>query len=479
MLFRINALLLAAWVALAPIATADASQNALFSPTTGTVSGLSLTNSYNSALDSLNTLNSGATAPTNQLSGSPSAGNSWLNTSANPNNWGLYDGLQWVRLGALDTTNHIWDGQVGGGTASIASSSGSGVPDLCSVPQYFITLTGTTTITGFGSTCAAGVQKVVTFAAALTLTYNSGSLIIPGAANVTTSAGDIAILVALGSGNWQVISYAPANGAALINPAVDVGTFSFFGGGAPPSGKYLEGYGQAISRTTYATLLGVYTNTQSVTRTSGSPTLTGFSDTTKFAAGQAVEGSGISPGSTIVSTTSTTVTLSANAISSGSGNVTVFYYGNGDGSTTFNLPDCRGQLLVGRNNMGGTGSSRLNSTYALANPNAMGVSLGSQNHTQTTTEMPSHSHSVFLNDPGHAHGLPFTPIVTGGGLNIPSGGGVGPGATSTNSNTTGMTIWSGAGGTGTQNATAAQGTGNPFSVVNPMLTVECTVRVLP
>jgi hypothetical protein len=41
---------------------AMAAQNALTSPTTGTVSGLQITNNYNAALDSLNTANSGATA---------------------------------------------------------------------------------------------------------------------------------------------------------------------------------------------------------------------------------------------------------------------------------------------------------------------------------------------------------------------------------------------------------------------------------
>lgn len=483
MKFRLNALAAGIVATILSVGVLMASQNNLFSPTTGTVSGLSLTNNFNGAIDSVNTLNSGASAPTNQLTGTPSVGNSWLNTSANPNAWSLYDGLQWVKLGALDTVNHIWNAQVGGGTASLASAS---TVDLCSVPQYFVTITGTTTITGFGSTCPAGVQKVVTFAGALTLTYNGTSLIIPGAQSVSpTATGDIAILVALGSGNWQVISYAPANGAALINPAVDVGTISFYGGGAPPSSKYLEGYGQAVSRTTYSTLLGVYTNVQSVTRTSGSPTLTGFSDTTKFTAGQPVEGSGIPTGATISSTTSTTVTLSANAISSGTANVTVFYYGNGDGSSTFNVPDCRGQLLVGRNNMGGTASSRLNSTYALASPNAIGASLGSQSHTLLTAEIPSHQHNVYLFDPGHTHTV--TPNFYSGTYAI---GGGGPPTSynnnnngtqlswTTSSSTTGMTIGS-VNGTANDNKTALTGGGGAHSVVNPMLTVECMVRALP
>src|ERR1700731_3642145 len=102
MLDRINALLLSVLLAIAPLASARASQNALLSPTTGTVSGLHLTNNYNSALDSLNTANSGATAPTNQLSGSASMGNWWLNTTAPPFPLGMNDGSSnWPSLAWL------------------------------------------------------------------------------------------------------------------------------------------------------------------------------------------------------------------------------------------------------------------------------------------------------------------------------------------------------------------------------------------
>lgn len=69
-----------------------------------------------------------------------------------------------------------------------------------------VRVTGTTTITSFG-TAAAGVFKRVLFAASLTLTHNSTSLILPGAANITTTAGDIACFVSEGSGNWRCASY--------------------------------------------------------------------------------------------------------------------------------------------------------------------------------------------------------------------------------------------------------------------------------
>jgi hypothetical protein len=67
-------------------------------------------------------------------------------------------------------------------------------------------ITGTSTITGF-DTVRAGIWKIVKFEGALTLTHNATNLILPGAANVTTADGDIAIFFSEGSGNWRCVSY--------------------------------------------------------------------------------------------------------------------------------------------------------------------------------------------------------------------------------------------------------------------------------
>jgi hypothetical protein len=72
-----------------------------------------------------------------------------------------------------------------------------------------VRITGTTTITGFG-TAPSGTTRKLRFAAALTLTHNSTSLILPGAANITTAAGDTAEAISLGSANWVVVQYTRA-----------------------------------------------------------------------------------------------------------------------------------------------------------------------------------------------------------------------------------------------------------------------------
>jgi len=75
-------------------------------------------------------------------------------------------------------------------------------------------------------------------------------------------------------------------------------------------------------------------------------------------------------------------------------------YGAGDGSTTFNLPDFRGRVSAGQDDMGGTSANRLTGLSGGLNGDTLGAVGGAESHTLTTTEMPSHSHNVVSNSGG-------------------------------------------------------------------------------
>lgn len=70
-------------------------------------------------------------------------------------------------------------------------------------------------------------------------------------------------------------------------------------------------------------------------------------------------------------------------------------YGDGDGSTTFNLPDLRGRVAAGRDDMGGIAAGRLTAASAAGlDGMLLGAGGGVEQHQLTVAEMPSHRHAV-------------------------------------------------------------------------------------
>jgi len=311
-------------------------------------------------------------------------------------------------------------------------------------------------------------------------TWQDAAETIPNANPVILDAAGKALILGSGSyrqiikdslGNliWDQVTTAPlpSSGATLTGDGNAVGTIKPYIGLVAPA-QYLFANGQNISRTTYSALIGVMTQVSNVVCQSGNPTITGLSDTTQIPNGAAVELACVPSGTTVLSTTSTTVTLSMNSTINGNATATFFPFGNGDGVTTFTLPDMRGVYLAGRNNMGGSAGTKLSTTFfSSANPNALGAIGGAQSHTMTVAELVAHNHTVSITDPGHTHtvGIGTNNIFQNGGATPAE---IATGTTTSSTNTTGITA-----------TTANNGTGNAFTIVPPTMTVNYVIKVLP
>jgi hypothetical protein len=95
-------------------------------------------------------------------------------------------------------------------------------------------VSGTTTITSFG-TVSAGARFILCFDNAVVVTYNATTLIIPGAANITTTAGDCMMLISEGTGSWRVVGYFPGTGLPVgtVTAVTASSPLSSTGGNAP------------------------------------------------------------------------------------------------------------------------------------------------------------------------------------------------------------------------------------------------------
>ena len=66
-------------------------------------------------------------------------------------------------------------------------------------------------------------------------------------------------------------------------------------------------------------------------------------------------------------------------------------FGNGD---TVNLPDLRGRVVAGQDDMGGSSANNLTNQSGGLNGDTLGATGGAETHQLVTSEMPAHNHSV-------------------------------------------------------------------------------------
>lgn len=244
---------------------------------------------------------------------------------------------------------------------------------------------------------------------------------------------------------WDAVTSSTGSGSGSSSTGDGdlVATVKPWAGISAPN-QYAFAYGQEVSRTTYSVLLTAVTQTLTVLCTASSNTLSGISDTTQIRVGAAIETTCLAPGSTVVSKTASTVVASNPSSISLTTTATFFPFGNGNGTTTFNVPDLRGSTVSGRDNMGGTAASRLangaNSGQLLSLSQYSFNAIGSQ-ATYTTQTFTSGTAATYTPTAGTTAYL--ATIIGGGG---------GGGAQATNAGATGGTTsfgsWTAIGGTG-------------------------------
>jgi microcystin-dependent protein len=131
--------------------------------------------------------------------------------------------------------------------------------------------------------------------------------------------------------------------------------------------------------------------------------------------------------------------------------------GAGDGSTTFNLPDYRGRVGAGRENMATPATTRLNTLSS----STLGASGGAQTHTLTEAQMPVHNHSV--TDPGHSHTY-TRPVFALGNPTTTDSALASTSSATTNLATTGITIGN-------------KGGGEAHNIVQPTIICQKIIRI--
>lgn len=185
-----------------------------------------------------------------------------------------------------------------------------------------------------------------------------------------------------------------------------------FFGTTPPNSSFVFPYGQAISRATYSSLFTIFSTT----------------------------------------------------------------YGVGDGSTTFNIPDIRGRVVAGKDDMGGSSANRLTNADDGLNGDTLGATGGGETQTLVTANLPAYTPagtngSISVGFSGQQIAVASGTIS---GANVNSGSALTVPASSVNwSNPTALT------GSGpTFSGTAQGGASTAFGVVQPTFVANILLRII-
>jgi microcystin-dependent protein len=192
-----------------------------------------------------------------------------------------------------------------------------------------------------------------------------------------------------------------------VNPyVVPIGGMIDYTGSTAPNSAFVLPYGQAISRTTYSAYF------------------------------------------TLVSTT----------------------YGVGDGSTTFNVPDIRGRVIAGKDDMGGSSANRLTDADDGLNGDTLGDTGGGETQTLVTGNLPAYTPAGTISVTALVQSVRTFNISGSADINTLMNG-----STAGTINSNGVPFVS---GTADFTGTAQGGTSTAFGVVQPTIVLNKLLRII-
>ena len=349
--------------------------------------------------DSLNALRSAHKGPAQPDYRAP--GMLWLDDSTEAWTLRWFDGADWIVEGTLDPETHVYTPSIAGLTSgSVAEEGGR----LVAARGY--AASGVNRTVGL-----VDRARIIALTATVTVTMASAAVLTAGwFAEVVAVGGDLTIAAAAGEtinglssivvpqGASALIAYqGPTALFARIAPSdiEEIGRVIDYAGVRLPSGRYRWADGRDISRASHPIFVARVTWIESVSRGAGLTTVA-WPDTSELRVGMRVSGVGV-PGGTVIASinTATQFSISNPFSSSGTSDLMVAPYGVGNGTTTINVPDRRGRVGVGRDDMGGGSANRLTGQSGGVNGDVLGAAGGAETHTLTVGQMPRHRHNFF------------------------------------------------------------------------------------
>lgn len=260
----------------------------------------------------------------------------------------------------------------------VAGAAAAGILDLAPAASNFVAATGTGTVNFLNNAVAtAGVTRTVRFDSVMTLVHSASRIVLPGAANVVTAAGDQAVFHYLGPSPdaWECISYQRADGTALVaSAAVDSTKLPLDGSGQMTGPLKLKAQVTLTADATVdlgaATANSVYLSGSATVTSFGTSAAAGTRYLVQFAAGIVLTASStmVLPGSANITTQSGDI---AEFEYAGSGAWRCQYYTRKDGTSLVGAADSTKLPLAG-----GTMTGALNLAAEVTLASAATVAIG-------------------------------------------------------------------------------------------------------